>query len=125
MNKIVSSILIRQNQRLRQFLLTNRNYLSSQASDTAKVIDMKLDLNKLSKAQQMYINRLNMANLKRYEAVQRRRKIARYMGTALFVTVFSIYFYTMFAIKQEKFLDNFDIPEPPDQNQAAKAKSNN
>ena len=40
----------------------------------------------------------------------KRRRANLVTGIALFSFAFSIYIYTMFAVKQEVFLDDFEVP---------------
>jgi hypothetical protein len=86
---------------------------ASQPDDYLKKIDMKTDFEKLSAPQKMYIKRWDQANTKRFNEIQRKKKIARVCGFALIVVALSIYAYTMVAVKQEVFLDDFDVPEAP------------
>jgi hypothetical protein len=74
----------------------------------------KIDPKSLSKVEQMYIEKLNKRNTERFEKEKRLRKHYRIVGTFLFGFVLSVYFYTMYAISQEKFLDDFEVPSPPD-----------
>lgn len=78
-----------------------------------KKIDIAKDLDKLSTAEQFFIRKSNAINEKRYQRLKKRKKLARIAGLALTTIVLSIYFYTMYAISQEKFLDDFIVPEPP------------
>ncbi|XP_023247231.1 cytochrome c oxidase assembly factor 3, mitochondrial [Copidosoma floridanum] len=58
-----------------------------------------------------YIQRVQQQNWDRVKKWSRIRYKNRYLGTALGVGVFSIYLYSMWAIKQESFLDDFNEPE--------------
>jgi hypothetical protein len=80
--------------------------------EVMKKIDMN-DLSKLSPIQQMYIRKLSEINSERYARERKLKKHKRIIGVILCAFVLSVYFYTMLAIKQEKFLDDFDVPEPP------------
>lgn len=80
----------------------------SSASDV-KAPDMK----NLSQIQGIYMNKINKRNEERYLREKKLRKHYRITGSLLFAFVLSVYFYTMYAIQQEKFLDDFDVPEPP------------
>lgn len=51
------------------------------------------------------------ANLKRYRDFRRTLIGGRISGAVLSATALGIYFYTMYAVKQETFLDDFDEPE--------------
>lgn len=74
----------------------------------------KIDTKSLSKAEQMYIEQLNKRNSDRFAKEKRLRKHYRIVGSFLFAFVLSVYFYTMYAIRQEKFLDDFEVPPLPD-----------
>lgn len=84
------------------------------ASDRLRKIDLSKDWESLPKAQQLYIKKIIEKNNERYEKEQKLRTHYRISATVLFGVVFSIYFYSMYAVKQEKFLDDFDMPTPPD-----------
>lgn len=84
------------------------------ASDRLRKIDIEKDMDKLPKAQQMYIKRMIEKNNERYAKEKKLRTHYRISAGVLFSVVFSIYFYSMYAVKQESFLDNFDVPAPPD-----------
>lgn len=49
-------------------------------------------------------------NIKRFKEFKRKLFSGRVGGCILGTVVFSIYFYTMNAVKRETFLDNFDDP---------------
>ena len=63
---------------------------------------------------QMYASKLNAKKLDEYQKVQKVKTYNRLVGALLATFVLGVYGYTMFAISQEKFLDDFDVPEPPD-----------
>lgn len=67
----------------------------------------------LSPAHQMYASKFNEKNKEDFEKKQKTKKHYRLVGIGLTLFVLSVYGYTMFAVSQEKFLDDFDIPEPP------------
>lgn len=69
---------------------------------------------------QQNLGKINMAIIKKAEQINKeradrhiknRRKDFR-IGGVCFAIVISIYFYTIFAIKQETFLDDFEVPNP-------------
>jgi hypothetical protein len=72
-----------------------------------------LDPKAMSKIQEMYIEKLNAKNKERYLKEKTLKKHYRITGALLISIALSIYGYTMYAIRQEKFLDDFDEPEPP------------
>ena len=84
-------------------------------------VDLTKDWEKLKPVQKIYIQKLNALANEQFSN-QKKAKRNQRIGGAIFGTiVLSIYFYSMYAIKQEKFLDDFNIPEPPN---AAAARSN-
>ena len=79
-----------------------------------KKIDLTKDLDKLTPTQRMFIEKLNSKANEKFAMRKKLKKHYRVTGAILGSIVLSIYFYTMFAIRQEKFLDDFEVPEPPD-----------
>lgn len=77
-------------------------------------IDLSKDLDKLPPEQKIYIEKLMQKNMDRFAAQKRLRRHYLITGSILTAFVLTIYFYTIYSIKQEKFLDDFDVPEPPD-----------
>ncbi|CAD6201790.1 GSCOCG00002776001-RA-CDS [Cotesia congregata] len=73
---------------------------------------------KLSSLQRHLAKRIHELNLKRAVRMIEIRKTNRWMATGLFAGVFGIYFYTIHAVKQEKFLDDFELPETVSTEQA-------
>ena len=45
--------------------------------------------------------------------IRSRMRLARRAGFVVGATVVGIYFYTMYAVQQETFLDNRNVPTPP------------
>lgn len=70
----------------------------------------KIDLSKLRQSDLDFIKFVEKQNRERVEKLIRLRKRNLFTGCLLGVGVFSIYFYSMFAVRQEKFLDDFDEP---------------
>lgn len=68
----------------------------------------------LSPTMQMYASKLNNMNKEDYDKKQTVKNYNKIVGLVLGVFVLGVYAYTMMAISQEKFLDDFDVPEPPD-----------
>lgn len=68
------------------------------------------DLPPEHKAQIYYMNKLQQANIERVQKLNRIRKRNLITGLLLTGGVLSIYAYSMIAVKQEKFLDELDIP---------------
>jgi cytochrome c oxidase assembly factor 3, animal type len=110
---------------IRRMLITNikrvgNNNLEQVATTTGggekflRKIDLAKDMAKLSPDQKIYIEKLVKKNEERFELQKKLKKHYNITGFILFSIVISIYLYTIFSIKQEKFLEDFDIPEPPD-----------
>ena len=66
-----------------------------------------------SAAQKMYAAKIDSKAKEDFEQAQKVKRYHRILGLALGAFVLSIYAYTMLAIKQEKFLDDFEVPTPP------------
>ena len=101
---------------------SNNNPLLTQCKHKATVAtptqtpneSAKTDGTKFSPQMQMYASRLNTRNREEYERAKKVKNFNKILGVALGAFCLSVYGYTMFAISQEKFLDDFDVPEPPD-----------
>jgi len=72
-------------------------------------IDLSKDIDKLSPDQKIYIQKLVEKNTERFTIQQRLRRHYNVTGLILTSFVLSIYAYTLYSIKQEKFLDDFDL----------------
>lgn len=66
---------------------------------------------KLTSIDLFNIKELERKNLERANQFLKKRNQSRLVGGLLGAGVFGIYFYTMFAVKQEHFLDDFEMPE--------------
>ena len=99
-----------------------RRTLASLPSDLRQPTDPKvmpiLDPTQLSDAEQIYIKRFEDRHLRNVERRSRERRRARVIGLSFGALVIGIYVYTIVRVRQETFLDNFDIPEPPPQKKA-------
>uniref|UniRef100_A0A182P1I2 rRNA adenine N(6)-methyltransferase n=1 Tax=Anopheles epiroticus TaxID=199890 RepID=A0A182P1I2_9DIPT len=65
---------------------------------------------KLKKAEVDFMRLIEQQNLQRVQKLQRQRRNNKLTGIALGGTVLGIYLYSMFSVKQEKFLDDFEEP---------------
>ncbi|EZA52373.1 cytochrome c oxidase assembly factor 3, mitochondrial isoform X2 [Ooceraea biroi] len=74
-------------------------------------VDVVKDAGRLKSTDVVYMKRLEEHNLERAKRVQIYRKRNRISGIVLGLTALSIYVYTMYAVKQEKFLDDFEVPQ--------------
>jgi hypothetical protein len=109
-----------------------RRYLSTQTSNTKSRNDLPsnlnqskdpnvmpvLDTSQLSEMEQMYIKRFEDRHMRNVERRQRERRRARIIGLSFGALVIAIYIYTIVRVRQETFLDDFTIPEPPPQKKA-------
>lgn len=74
---------------------------------------MDKQLQNITSLQNAYMEKLNKQASEKRENEKRLRKHYRITGTILFTFVISVYIYSMYAVSQEKFLDDFDVPQPP------------
>lgn len=65
----------------------------------------------LSAAQLKFMQLIEAQNLERIAKLDRIRRRNTLTGWGLAAAVVGIYTYSIFAVKQEKFLDDFDEPE--------------
>lgn len=70
----------------------------------------KIDLSKLKQSDLDFIKYIEKQNRERVEKLKRLRKTNLITAGILGCGVFSIYLYSMYAVKQETFLDDFDEP---------------
>lgn len=66
---------------------------------------------KLSQTQLKFMQLVEEENLKRAKQLKNIRVRNRWIGLGCAAAVLGIYSYTIYSIKQEKFLDDFDEPE--------------
>lgn len=71
----------------------------------------KVDLNKLNRSDQEFINRLQRENLERVAKLKKVRRNNIITASCLGAMIIGIYSYTIYAVKQETFLDDFNEPE--------------
>jgi len=71
----------------------------------------KVDISKLSSSDREFIQRLNRENLERVAKLKRVRRNNSITGVLLGTIALSIYGYTIYAVRQETFLDDFEVPE--------------
>lgn len=77
-----------------------------------------LDPNQLSETEQIFIKRFEERHMRNVERRDRERRRARIIGLSFGALVIAIYIYTIKRVRQETFLDDFTIPEPPPQKKA-------
>lgn len=69
------------------------------------------DYNGLKRTELEYIKQIEKQNLERVAKLKRVRRNNLITGSLLGVGVLAIYGYSMYAVKQETFLDDFEEPE--------------
>lgn len=74
-------------------------------------VDVLRDTGRLKSTDIVYMKRLEEQNLERAKKVQKYRKANNRTAFALTLGVIGIYVYTIYSVKQEKFLDDFEMPE--------------
>lgn len=74
----------------------------------------------LGTLQMDFIKKAEKSNKKRANLHRFFRRKDWMIAAFCFSLVLGIYFYTIFAIKQEKFLDDFDMPDEIDRTKASK-----
>jgi len=109
-----------------------RRYLSTQTSNIKSRNDLPsnlrqpndptvmpvLDTSELSETEQIYIKRFEERHMRNVERRQRERRRGRIIGLSFGALVIAIYIYTIKRVRQETFLDDFNVPEPPPQKKA-------
>ncbi|XP_015516207.1 cytochrome c oxidase assembly factor 3, mitochondrial [Neodiprion pinetum] len=65
---------------------------------------------KLTLVEQEYMRLIEERNLERVASLKRMQRNNRYTGLALGALVLGIYGYSMYAVRQENFLDDFEEP---------------
>lgn len=65
---------------------------------------------KLKKSEIDFMRLIEKQNLERVQKLQRQNRNNKITALSLGGTVFAIYLYSMYSVKQEKFLDDFEEP---------------
>ncbi|KAK3595069.1 hypothetical protein CHS0354_043166 [Potamilus streckersoni] len=78
-------------------------------ADRMPKVDMTKEYQNLNETDKYFVKKMERMNTLRAAHISSSRGTARKMGFFLGATVLGIYFYTIFAVKQEKFLD-FEVP---------------
>ncbi|XP_023225527.1 cytochrome c oxidase assembly factor 3, mitochondrial-like [Centruroides sculpturatus] len=73
-------------------------------------LNVEKDLTPEQRSQIYYMNKVHRENVERVMKLKRLRKRNLSTGLLLGGAVLGIYAYSMIAVKQEKFLDELDIP---------------
>ncbi|XP_053992771.1 cytochrome c oxidase assembly factor 3, mitochondrial isoform X1 [Hylaeus volcanicus] len=71
----------------------------------------KVDMKDMKSLDVMFMKQAEEINLRRSLRYQKIRRSNIIGGTSLALGVLGIYFYSMYAVKQETFLDDFNEPE--------------
>lgn len=74
-------------------------------------VDLLRDAGRLRSTDVVYMKRMEEQNLQRAKKVQLYRKANNRTAIALALGVIGIYTYTIYSVKQEKFLDDFEEPK--------------
>jgi len=80
-------------------------------NEAMQKVDITKDTTKLKSTDIIYMKRIEEQNLQRAKTVQKYRKANNRTAIALGLGVIGIYAYTIYSVKQEKFLDDFEVPE--------------
>ena len=86
----------------------------------AETIDLAVELKNMRQSDQLYIKRMEAFNKDRVRKLNFLRRRNFLIGVGVAAGVIGIYSYSMAAVKQEGFLDDFEAPVPPSE-RAAKA----
>jgi len=78
-----------------------------------ETIDLAAELKNMKQSDQLYIKRMEAFNKDRVRKLNFLRRRNFLIGVGVAAGVIGIYSYTMGAVKQEGFLDDFDAPVPP------------
>lgn len=73
-------------------------------------VDLKKDIPRLSTSDLHWIKQIEQENLERVQKFKSIRKKNLIVGGLLVFGVASIYTYTLHAVKQEQYFDDFEIP---------------
>lgn len=83
--------------------------MSSDSKDFAPKVDFEKD--KLTAVQKEFMYRIQQQNNARIAKLTAKKRRGGLTGLILGISAASIYAYTIYAIKQERFLDDFNEPE--------------
>ncbi|XP_043500511.1 cytochrome c oxidase assembly factor 3, mitochondrial [Polistes fuscatus] len=79
--------------------------------DQMPKVNWTTDSNKINASNILLMQEIEKKNSERVKQLIKLRRSNRILGSLLGIAVFSIYFYTIYTVKQEKFLDDFKEPE--------------
>lgn len=84
---------------------------SGESDEVMPKIDLQKDKRKLRSTDLIHMKRVEERNLQRAQMVKTWKIKNNIMASCLMAIVAGIYGYTIFAVKQEKFLDDLEEPE--------------
>ena len=105
-----------------RLLSTSSSSLNSAADKTMKQVEVdELEVQKkLGEMQMNFVKKAERLNLERAEKHRANRRKDWLIAGFCFSLAVSIYSYTIYAIKQETFLDDFVMPDPMEQKNTTK-----
>lgn len=74
-------------------------------------VNLTKDAPNISLSDLHHMKKFEKINLKRVKDLVEYRKKNRIVGSLLVIGVLSIYTYTICSVKQESFLDDFEVPQ--------------
>lgn len=84
-------------------------------SDKMPKVDLEKDKKRISPSMFEYMQLIEKQNIERVQKLKHMRRNNLITGCLLGTGVLGIYFYSMYAVQQEKFLDDFNEPEKSSQ----------
>lgn len=90
-------------------LFSEKNYVKD--TDLMEKLDLTKDKNKLKYSDLMYMKQAEEAAIQRASIYTRRRNNCAKAGFALAGLAIGIYLYTIYAVRQETFLNDLNEPE--------------
>jgi len=84
--------------------------MAEHSGDRMQKLDLTKDSHLLKDIELQYIKKFEERNRERVKTLRKLRQRNLMTGFLVATGVFSIYAYSMYAVKQEKFLDDFDEP---------------
>lgn len=93
------------------YFIEQEIYYKMSDGDKMPKVNLKDSGRKLSQTELDFMKIIEKQNLQRVQKLQRMRRTNIITGCLLGGGVLSIYLYSMFAVQQERFLDDFNEPE--------------
>ncbi|XP_015175866.1 PREDICTED: cytochrome c oxidase assembly factor 3, mitochondrial [Polistes dominula] len=79
--------------------------------DQMPKVNWETDIDKINSNNILLMKEIEKKNSERVQQLLKLKRSNKILGSILGVTVLSIYCYTIYTVKQEKFLDDFNEPE--------------